>query len=90
MPGKYYAKGSGKDHILVNITLSVMIGVEEEEDDTPSDFCKLVREKIKETGAVILTSSIVAQKRLHYKGSTREEIFKSSGIQKNPLDNEQG
>jgi hypothetical protein len=90
MPGKYYAKGSGKDHVLVNITLSVMIGVEEEEDDAPREFCNMVRECIKETGAVILASSIVGQKRLHYKGSSREEIFKASGIQNNPLDNEQG
>lgn len=72
---KFYPHQKTKDHVLVNITLSVMIGVDETQDDTPPEFCNLVREAIKETGGIILASSIVGQKRLHYKGSTREQII---------------
>lgn len=82
MSKQYYPNQTGKDHVLVNITMSVMIGVEETEDDAPSDFCNLVRECVKSTGGIILTSSIVAQKRLHYKGSSREEIMRAAGINK--------
>lgn len=85
---KYYPAQTNKDHVLVNITLSVMIGVDETEDDTPSDFCNRVREGIKQTtGGIIIASSIVAQKRINYLGSAREMLFKASGIKHNPLHN---
>jgi hypothetical protein len=83
-PGaKFYPKHQDRDHVLVQITLSVMIGVEEEEEDLPGEFTNLVREKVKETGAIILTSSIVPQKRRNYLGSAREGIMRAAGLNKN-------
>lgn len=75
---KYYPKQAGKDHVVVNIIMTVIIGVEELEDDTPSEFCDQVRALIKETGAIPLTTSISSQKRMPYKGSPREQIIQDA------------
>lgn len=83
---KYYPKQTDKDHVLVEITMAVMIGVDELEDDTPNDFCNQVREGVRNTGAIVLTSSIVGKKRLNFQGSAREMLAKDAETNKdNPL-----
>jgi len=64
------------DHVLVNISMSVFIGVDEESDDLPSEFCEAVRNAVKSTGANIVTSSIANRKRQRYLGTAREILDK--------------
>jgi len=81
----FYPYQADKDHVLVNINLSVMIGVNPGDEDIPREFCDLLREHIKATGAVILASSIVNGKRMNYIGSAREKIINDK---ENPLNSE--
>jgi len=66
----------GRDHVAINVTLSILIGVDENDDDLPVGFSAILRSKIEETGAKIVTSSIVPQKRL-FGGAVKGNFVKS-------------
>ena len=73
-----WARTETNDHVLIEVTLFIAIGVPEELDDLPPGFTDALKTAVKSTGADIITSSIIPKHRQLYKSTAREILSKFS------------
>jgi hypothetical protein len=66
------------DHVLIQVTMSISIGVAQEFDDLPPGFTDALKDAIKSTGADIIAGSIVPKHRQKYLSTAREILNKIS------------
>lgn len=79
-----WARTKTNDHVLIQVNMSISIGVSEELDDLPPGFTDALRAAIQTTGADIIASSIVPKHRQKYLSTAREILMKIDKESKRP------
>jgi hypothetical protein len=80
-----WARTETNDHVLIEVTMFIAIGVPEELGDLPSSFTHDLREAVKSTGAGIITSSISPRHRQKFHSTAREILSQfSETVRKTP------
>lgn len=73
-----WLRSETNDHVLVELTIHVAIGVDESQDDIPNGFSNDVHNALKDLGIGVITSSIVPRHRQKFNATAREIFAKYS------------